>query len=86
MYSKRIEQISPSPTRRLMPYANEAVKNGKNIFYLNIGQPDIATPKEYFDAVRNFDKKTLGYSVSQRNPRTNYSNKRVLQKAKLGIY
>jgi len=66
MYSERLNQISPSPTRKFIPYANEAVKNGKKIFYLNIGQPDIATPKEYFEALKSFNEKTLSYAVSQR--------------------
>ena len=65
MLSKRIMEMAESPTRKLMPYANEAVKQGKNIFYLNIGQPDLEVSEEFFDRIRNFNSKTLSYAASQ---------------------
>ncbi len=54
-----------SPIRKLTPFADEAVKAGKKIYYLNIGQPDIKTPKIALDAVKNADLDILSYSPSQ---------------------
>jgi len=54
-----------SPIRKLMPYAEIAKKSGKTIHYLNIGQPDIETPKVALDAVKNNDLSILSYSPSQ---------------------
>lgn len=62
--SKRISDVKVSPVRKLLPYAEEAVKNNKKIYYLNIGQPDIETPIEFFEAINKFNLKTLGYSHS----------------------
>ncbi len=46
----------------------QAEKNGKKIYHLNIGQPDIQTPKGFYEAVRQFDKNTLSYEASPGNP------------------
>lgn len=40
------------------------MEDGKKIYHLNIGQPDIPTPKEYFEAIKSFDEKTLAYAAS----------------------
>ncbi len=53
-----------SPIRKLVPYAEAAKKLGKKVYHLNIGQPDIETPKEVFEAMRNIDFKVLEYSHS----------------------
>ncbi|WP_298236920.1 pyridoxal phosphate-dependent aminotransferase [uncultured Algibacter sp.] len=59
-------QLMPqSPIRKLVPFAEQATKEGKSIYYLNIGQPDIKTPKIALDAVKNFDIETLAYSRSE---------------------
>lgn len=62
--SKRVLQLKTSPVRKLVPYAEEAIKNGKKIYHLNIGQPDIETPVEFYDAIKNFKDKTLEYAHS----------------------
>ena len=54
--------------RKFHPYAVEAEKKGKKIYHLNIGQPDLPTPTAYYDAVRNFDCKTLAYAASPGMP------------------
>ena len=46
----------------------EAKKKGKKIYHLNIGQPDLPTPQAYYDAVRQFDAKTLEYEASPGMP------------------
>ena len=56
-----------SPIRKLVPYAEAAKKLGKKVYHLNIGQPDIETPKEVFEAMRNIDFKVLEYSHSGGN-------------------
>lgn len=60
----RGEQMPPSPIRKLVPYAEAAKKKGVKVFHLNIGQPDIETPKAILDAVKNTDMKVLEYSHS----------------------
>lgn len=57
-------EMPASPIRKLVPYAEAAREKGTKIYHLNIGQPDIETPKEMMDAVRNIDFKTLEYSHS----------------------
>ena len=54
-----------SPIRKLVPFAEQAVKNGKSIYYLNIGQPDIKTPKIALQAVKDSNIDTLAYSRSE---------------------
>ena len=54
-----------SPIRKLVPYAEAAQKKGKNIYYLNIGQPDIKTPQVALDAIKNNNLETLAYSRSE---------------------
>ncbi|EAP85937.1 aspartate aminotransferase [Croceibacter atlanticus HTCC2559] len=54
-----------SPIRKLMPYADAARKNGKHIFHLNIGQPDIKTPNVALEAIKNNSIEILSYSASE---------------------
>ncbi len=54
-----------SPIRKLVPYAEEAHKQGKTVFYLNIGQPDIKTPTVALDAVKSHSLDILAYSRSE---------------------
>ena len=54
-----------SPIRKLAPYADQAMKSGKHIYQLNIGQPDIKTPENALKAVKNNDLEILAYSPSQ---------------------
>ena len=42
--SEKGAQMPASPIRKLVPYAEEAKRQGKTVYHLNIGQPDIATP------------------------------------------
>ncbi|WP_053983025.1 pyridoxal phosphate-dependent aminotransferase [Niameybacter massiliensis] len=62
--SKRINDVKVSPVRKLLPYAEKAVRNNKKIYYLNIGQPDVKTPNEFFEAINNYSIETLGYCHS----------------------
>lgn len=53
-----------SPIRKLVPFADKAKKEGKKVYHLNIGQPDIETPQVVFDAIKKVDFKVLEYSHS----------------------
>lgn len=66
--SKRIQSMQESPVRKLVPIATRVKKNGKKIYHLNIGQPDIETPKEFMDAINNYDTSVIKYSFSQGEP------------------
>ncbi len=57
-------QMPSSPIRKLVPYSNAAKAAGKHVYHLNIGQPDIASPKSALDAVRSIDRKLIEYSDS----------------------
>lgn len=63
--SKRALIMPESPIRKLAPYAYEAKKRGIKIYHLNIGQPDIVTPKPIFDAIKNFSSDILPYGPSE---------------------
>ena len=67
-FSDRIQALKISPIRRLIPYADAVKAQGKKVYHLNIGQPDIKTPDEYFEALRNFHPQTVAYAVSQGIP------------------
>lgn len=59
-------QLMPeSPIRKLVPFSEEAIKKGKKVYHLNIGQPDIKTPEVALEAIKNADISTLAYSRSE---------------------
>lgn len=61
-------RCEPSPMRKFHPYAVQAEKEGKHIYHLNIGQPDLPTPEAYYEAIRTFDSRTLEYAESPGKP------------------
>jgi aspartate aminotransferase len=66
--SRRAEIMPASPIRRFAPLAVEARKMGKNIFALNIGQPDIPTPKVILDRLKSYSDTYIPYGPSQGLP------------------
>ena len=60
--SKKGQLMPESPIRKLVPFAEQAIKNGKHIFHLNIGQPDIKTPQVALQAVKENNIEILSYS------------------------
>lgn len=62
--SARAKKLPESPIRKLAPYADAAKKRGVKVFHLNIGQPDIVTPPEFFAAIQKADLQVLAYSPS----------------------
>ncbi len=67
-FSSKIEKCGLSPIRKFGPLANEAKAKGIKIYHLNIGQPDIETPKEMMDAIRAINDPVLEYAPSQGLP------------------
>ncbi len=60
-------RCEPSPMRKFHPLAVAAEQKGKKIYHLNIGNPDLPTPQAFYDAVKNFNNKTLSYDASPGN-------------------
>lgn len=54
-----------SPIRKLTPFADQAKREGKKIYHLNIGQPDIETPEGMLNALKNIDFKVWAYTPSE---------------------
>lgn len=71
--SNRVEEMQFSPIRKFNKLAISAEKEGKKVYHLNIGQPDIETPECFMEKVRGFDKKVVAYSES--------GGEKVLQRA-----
>ena len=63
--SNRISGFQCSPIRRLVPYSRDAVEKGIHVIHLNIGQPDIKTPKEALEAIHTYDKDIIAYGISE---------------------
>ena len=61
-FSSKIEHCGLSPMRKFYPYEVAAEAKGRTVHHLNIGQPDIETPKAFFDAVQNFGETVLAYA------------------------
>ena len=60
--SHRAQILPQSPIRKLTPYAEKAAKEGKTIYHLNIGQPDIKTPEISIHALKYFNPNVLEYN------------------------
>lgn len=61
-------RCEPSPMRKFHPLAMKAKEAGKQIYHLNIGQPDLKTPVAFYQAVQDFDNETLAYAASPGMP------------------
>ena len=65
--SEKGKAMPASPIRKLVPFAEEAKRKGRKVYHLNIGQPDIPTPKVALDAIKNSPLKVVEYSHSAGN-------------------
>ena len=63
--SKKGKEMPESPIRKLVPFAERAIKRGVEVFHLNIGQPDIKTPDCALEAIKNNTIEVLAYSNSE---------------------
>ncbi len=62
--SSKGKMMPASPIRKLVPFSEEAKKRGTKVYHLNIGQPDIETPENVMNKIRNLDLKVIEYSHS----------------------
>ncbi|MCO5948065.1 pyridoxal phosphate-dependent aminotransferase [Mucilaginibacter flavidus] len=58
-------QMPASPIRKLTPFADKAKLDGKKVYHLNIGQPDIETPEGMLNAIKNISFKVWAYTPSE---------------------
>lgn len=65
--SDRGQKMPESPIRKLVPFAEKAKKEGRKVYHLNIGQPDIKTPPNALQAVKNLKEEVIAYSHSAGN-------------------
>lgn len=63
-FSDRILSMQYSPIRKLVPYIDEAKKNGVRVYELHIGQPDVQTPDTFFEGLNNYKEKIVKYTNS----------------------
>ena len=63
--SKRGIDMPASPIRQLVQLTKETTRRGVKVIHLNIGQPDLPTPQEGLDALKNIDRQVLEYSPSE---------------------
>ena len=63
--SKKGANLPTSPIRKLTKQANMAKARGFEVFHLNIGQPDLASPKSALEAIRNFSDDVVAYGPSE---------------------
>ncbi|WP_428329534.1 pyridoxal phosphate-dependent aminotransferase [Mucilaginibacter sp.] len=78
--SHKGQQMPASPIRKLTPFADKAKVDGKKVYHLNIGQPDIETPEGMLNAIKNIPFKVWAYTASEgtlsyRKKLTEYYNK-----------
>ena len=79
--SDKSQKMPASPIRKLVPYADAAKQRGTKVYHLNIGQPDIESPKAVLDGLKNFPSNVISYTHSEgtldyRNALANYYNNR----------
>ncbi|MEI6222418.1 MAG: pyridoxal phosphate-dependent aminotransferase [bacterium] len=65
---QRARRTPASPIRKLAPLAQAAAAAGTKVYHLNIGQPDIKSPKEFFDGLQQFHESVIAYEPSQGSP------------------
>ncbi len=81
--SNKGHNMPASPIRKLVPFADQAKREGKKIYHLNIGQPDIETPEGMLNAIKNIDFKVWAYTHSEGIP--SYREKLATYYKKVGF-
>ena len=61
-FSSKVQKCQLSPVRKFNPCAEAAAAQGRMIYHLNIGQPDVKTPEAFYEAIRDFKAETLEYA------------------------
>jgi len=80
--SSRLHKVLASPIRKLIPYANEAKRQGIKVYHLNIGDPDVKTPKVMINVLKKWIINPIPYDQSHGNP--NFLESLVTYYNKLG--
>ncbi len=62
--SKRGRNVIASPIRKFLPFMEATEKKGIKVFKINVGDPDLVPPQEFFKVIRKYAGKTLGYTPS----------------------
>ncbi len=62
--SKRAQNVIASPIRKFLPYMQQAEKDGVKVYKINVGDPDLEAPPQFFKTVKSYAAKTLGYAPS----------------------
>ena len=83
--SKKMQNMKASSVRKLTKYADEAEARGKKIYKLNIGQPDLKVPEEYYQRVREYNEPTIEYMPSKGIPELLEAVERFYQGAGINI-
>ena len=78
--SNRAHNTPPSPIRKLAHLATAAKKSGTHVYHLNIGQPDIESPQQFFDGLRDYKQKVVAYEQSQGNERLSVAWSKYINK------
>ena len=63
-FSNRVQNMHYSPIRKLVPYIDEAKKEGVKVYQFHIGQPDVETPDTFFEGLDNYKEKIVKYANS----------------------
>lgn len=63
-FSDRVQNMQYSPIRKLVPYIDEAKKEGVKVYQFHIGQPDVETPDTFFEGLDNYKEKIVKYANS----------------------
>ena len=63
--SERASIFPDSPIRKLVPFAEQARAKGRTVYPLNIGQPDLPTPRPFLDALKSYDRTVIAYGKSE---------------------
>jgi aspartate aminotransferase len=62
--SKRGQNVIASPIRKFLPFVLAAEKKGIEVIKINVGDPDLQPPQEFFKVIRHYAGKSLGYTPS----------------------
>jgi aspartate aminotransferase len=65
--SHRAQKTPASPIRRLAGLAQRAEDSGTKVYRLNIGQPDLLSPREFLDGISRYTEQVVAYETSQGN-------------------
>lgn len=84
--SAKGNRMPQSPIRKLAPYADSAKNLGKKVYHLNIGQPDIHTPVNAINAIKNLNMKVLAYSKSEGETELRLKIAEYYRKLGIGIF